>query len=66
MGPASDLLLFNVHSPEREEELLLDGADGVDGQHQRLVLQHRRHVQAVDWHLKGFGQIKRLLRSKCL
>lgn len=52
MRACSNSLLGDVQPPEGEEQLLFDGVDGVDGQHQRLVLQHRRHVQPVDRHLE--------------
>ena len=52
MGAAFQFLIADVHSAKGKQQFLLDGVNGVDGQNQRLVLQHRRHVQAVDRHLE--------------
>jgi len=52
VGAAFQFLIADVHSAKGEQQFLLDGVNGVDGQNQRLVLQHRRHVQAVDRHLE--------------
>ena len=44
-------LLSDVKPSESEQKLFFQTVDGVDGQHQRLVLQHRGHIQAVHRHL---------------
>ena len=52
MRAAAAALLRDVVPPEREQKLLLKRVHRLGRQNERLVLQHGRHVETVDRHLK--------------